>query len=356
MLADRLKALEEDGLLCPVLCSTLGLPCFVTADAIQRTLLLLTRLQRAVRHCDEQQLDITLERLLQHCLPDVAAFYAHVRASFATPHEAIRAAYFRPEEFFCGTHEEALLYNISVEDALCNSACALRSAGSEGNKSTDATVERVELADAAFSILYEVGEDAFTCRSAETLTVPDILSNAVPGRMCVRHVAACLEIAASCQDLTWSRLPATWTADTALLPRLVHLWPAESLLEFVSPALNRTCTDAIDVTLQNTACARASRRSNAWVCQCLQATVHNALHAFHGARPIGCVVESAAAIVGEGESARNPRQQQRQQQQQQEMAVHRRRRPRTFELCRMEKTVACMAKLGVDFNATDDLG
>ncbi|EGD80668.1 hypothetical protein PTSG_01258 [Salpingoeca rosetta] len=63
---------------------------------------------------------------------------------------------------------------------------------------------------------------------------------------------------------------------------------------FVAPALKAPCREEIEVVLADTACAHGALLQTHWQCKCLE-HCEDIMHTFSGARPIGCLVELAAA-------------------------------------------------------------
>eukprot|EP00043_Microstomoeca_roanoka_P019911 m.231972 g.231972 ORF g.231972 m.231972 type:complete len:250 (+) comp17071_c1_seq6:182-931(+) len=192
---DRLRQLEKHGLLHHHLKTTMALPAFVSEKAIERTSVLFSRLQSAIRQCQAEATPLTLERLLALTLPDVAATYKYLRDTFGTPREAMRAMYFRPEEFFPRPPDDLLKYDVSIE----------QSHGSILDPHQDLMLDE---------------EDAFVRVRELSLGLPDFLANVQPTQLCANHLYQCLQIAAdACHGLTFSHFPSQWRQDTTIFPR-----------------------------------------------------------------------------------------------------------------------------------------
>lgn len=195
----------------------LGLPCLPDSFAVQRLVALLRRVQGAVRECDKYGFDITLERLLGRCLPEVGAFYALLRARFPDPLGALACVYFDPDAYREGTDERFQRYSLYIEDALTNG--------------------RTEVHDIhEFEYLYKPDGQKLRLSSA-TSGMVELLRSTRPSQMCIRHVEECLDIACSGHGLSWSQLPSTWTSDSTLMPRCVK--PIEE------PPTSRCCPTSL---------------------------------------------------------------------------------------------------------------
>ncbi|EGD80667.1 hypothetical protein PTSG_01257 [Salpingoeca rosetta] len=241
---DRLRELERDGLLSPSLRTALGLPCYVRSSAVERTLLLLRRVQTAVKARDARGQEVTLKGLLQSALPEVAAVYTQMRGAFTTPHEALRCVYFRPEEFFPRPPPDLVKYDITVEGVLAqqqqqcshansNSGCC-SSSDRAGQNSQDALAsdDKPGCDDSSSTTALRGPDSGLDCANAlflerdngfvqaleDTMLVTDVLAKVHPKTLCIQHVMHCLEIVQSCSGMAWSLLPQPWTSDTTLVP------------------------------------------------------------------------------------------------------------------------------------------
>ena len=208
LIAEEAERLIADGALDRRVAEKIQLPWTCDRSMLHLCRRQLARARKAVKRAQEAGHTLTHGELFQALLPAAHTYYEAAIAKVGPGHEALRCLYFDPTAFFPKPPPSVEMYNLQVEDVLCDQALwpLAEETTAMGVPAAPAATEKLQPMQAVHHLLMECELASYTDG----------------------ELAAVMEAIAAHEDGLWLSslithgLPPPWSATPGLLHRLLR--------------------------------------------------------------------------------------------------------------------------------------